>query len=70
MNKIKDYLIGGACALAIGAVLFFAVIKASELPDVWFSYKTQDCVQVVNYVEGQNYSCENLPPKYYHVWVK
>ena len=70
MNKIKDYLIGGALAFAIGAVLCLAVIKASELPDVWFSYKTQDCVQVVNYVEGQNYSCENLPPKYYHVWVE
>jgi len=70
MNKIKDYLIGGAFAFAIGAAICFAVIKASELPDVWFSYKTQDCVQVVNYVEGQNYSCENLPPKYYHVWVE
>lgn len=40
------------------------------LPDVMFSYSTDECVQVMNYVEGENYSCENFPAKFHHVWVK
>ena len=62
-----------ASGLAIGLLTFgftYAMLSASALPDVWFSHSTGDCVQVLNYAEGDNYSCENMPPRYYHVWVK
>lgn len=60
-------------SLMIGAMIFFfsyAVLSSAGLPDVWFSHSTGDCVKVLNYVEGDNYSCENMPPRYYHVWTE
>lgn len=55
-----------------GAVFMFvqAFFNATSLPDVWFSYATNDCVKVINYKEGDNFSCENLPPRFYHAWVE
>lgn len=58
------------CAFVIVGMLVFAFDVGASLPDVWFSYSTNECVKVINYVEGQNYSCENLPTKFYHVWVE
>jgi hypothetical protein len=49
--------------------LVMAIDNAAALPDVHFSYSTQDCVKVVNY-KDDNFSCEKLPGKYYHVWVE
>lgn len=48
----------------------YAFLWAMSLPDVWVSYSTNECVNVINYVEGQNYSCENMPAKFNHVWVE
>lgn len=55
---------------AMAAFIFTAVNNALTLPDVWYSYSTNDCVKVLNYAEGDNYSCENLPKRFYHVWVE
>ena len=38
----------------------YLLLTASS-QDVYFSYKTNNCMKVVNYVEGHNYSCEHLP---------
>jgi hypothetical protein len=51
-------------------VLMFVFAKAASIPDVHVSYSTDECVKVINYVEGENYSCENLPSKFNHVWVQ
>ena len=62
-----------ASVLVISAsvVVFYGFLdKAFSIPDVQFSYSTDQCVKVLNYVEGDNYNCENLPPKFNHVWVK
>lgn len=57
--------------VAVGIGLFtYLFLTAMAMPDVWFSYSTGECVSVVNYVEGDNYSCENLPSKFNHVWVE
>lgn len=61
-------------SLTIAGVLFsamtvWALQTASSLPDVYFSYATNDCVKVVNYTDTE-YSCENLPRRFYHVWVE
>jgi len=57
-----------ACAFIIFGFMSYAVNTAIHLPDVHFSYSTQDCVKVVNY--GTDYTCENLPKRFYHVWVE
>lgn len=49
---------------------FFMLDKMFSIPDVHFSYSTDECVKVLNYTEGDNYSCENLPSKFNHVWVQ
>lgn len=70
MSNFTGYLASG---LAIGLLTFgftYSLLNAVALPDVWYSYSTNECVKVLNYAEGDNYSCENLPPKYHHVWVK
>jgi len=53
-----------------GVVVFDAFFNALMLPDVWFSYSTGECVKVLNYADGDSYSCENMPSKFNHVWVK
>jgi hypothetical protein len=64
-NMIMSVMIG-----SLIFVLSYAVLSSAELPDVWFSYSTGDCVKVLNYAEGDTYSCENMPPRYYHVWTE
>lgn len=49
---------------------FFMLDKMFSIPDVHFSYSSDECVKVLNYAEGDNYSCENLPSKFNHVWVQ
>lgn len=58
--------------LTVVAVLaiFQILLSAMALPDVHVSYSSGECVEVLNYVEGENYSCENMPEKFNHVWVK
>ena len=55
---------------ALAAVVVHLAFEALAMPDVWFSYSTDECVKVINYDEGENYSCENMPSKFNHVWVK
>jgi len=64
-----EILISGLIFGLLCGVLTYSVLSAASLPDVWFSYSTGDCVKVLNYNEGDAYSCENLPSRYYHVWV-
>jgi len=70
VSNTTSYIASG---LAIGLLTFgftYAMLTAAGLPDVWFSYETQECVKVLNYEKEDNYSCENMPPRYYHVWVE
>ena len=58
-----------AASVLFTIALIWALDTASSLPDVYFSYSTNECVQVVNYTDTV-YDCENLPKRFYHVWVK
>ena len=51
------------------AGLVWAVDYSFSLPDVHMSYETGACVEVINYADT-NFSCENMPAKFHHVWVK
>lgn len=61
---------GGVVFAIVCGLCAYAVLDAMSLPDVHFSYETDECVRVLNYVESDQYSCENLPNKFNHVWVK
>jgi hypothetical protein len=65
-KALVSFSMAGVAVVALG----FAVNSALQLPDVYFSYSTDECVKVVNYKEDHNYSCELLPAKFHHVWVQ
>ena len=70
MSKIFGYLVTGGMISGVVIALAFAINSSIQLPDVYFSYATDECVKVVNYAEGHNYTCDNLPTKFYHAWVQ
>ncbi len=41
-----------------------------DMPSVHVSNSSQECVEVINFAPEDNYSCEDLPKIYHHVWVK
>lgn len=55
---------------AFAAFAAYGMVYALSIPDVMVSYETRQCVEVINYSDSTNYSCENMPSKYNHVWVK
>ena len=67
---MKNILLTVVCALG----LFVGADYAFSIPDVHVSYETDQCVSVINYdtalFSGGDYSCENMPSKYNHVWVQ
>ena len=69
-NMIKNLLIGAA----FGAAVFAFADYATSIPSVKMSYATNACVEVQNYPSTlfgtTNYSCENMPTKFNHVWVQ
>ena len=69
-QTIQNLVIGAA----VGAGIFAMVDYAMSIPDVLVSYETNMCQQVQNYdsvMFGTTaYSCENMPEKFNHVWVK
>ena len=70
VKKIFDYTLSIliVCSLIVG--LAWAMTSAAQMPDVHVSHSTGECVKVINYDERFDYTCENLPEKYNHVWVK
>jgi len=65
---MKNTLIITAAFVAGFTLVIYLLNSALNMPDVYFSYSTKECTKVVNY--GTMYTCENLPEKYNHIWVK
>jgi len=67
---IKSLLVG----LFVGGALFVLADYALSIPDVKMSYATNTCVEVINYPSTlfgtTNFSCELMPTKFNHIWVK
>jgi hypothetical protein len=67
-NYLNGFLCGSVATLlafCIGVILY----TVESDPTVHFSWSTEECVEVINY-NGSNYTCDNLPDRYNHVWVK
>lgn len=64
MNMMNDLLLGVLMMvlLVVGVV---SIKNSLQLPTVEMSNSTGKCVRVIG--EG---SCESLPVRYHHVWVK
>ena len=57
MGFLTPSQILSAVAAGAATALFVYVCLASlDMPDVWYSYATGECVQVLNYAEGDNYT--------------
>ena len=68
MSKVFSVSLTVAMVIGLITGLLVAIDKAAALPDVHFSYSTNECVKVVNYDDDDNYSCENLAQEVLHVW--
>ena len=62
-------LFTAAVVLGLAGFAAYAGNEALKMPDVHFSYSTDSCVKVVNYTDEQ-FTCENYPSKFNHVWVQ
>ena len=66
---MKSSLINGVLLVSIVSLAVIGVNYAASIPDMEVSYSTGECVKVINYADTE-YSCENQPQKYNHIWVK
>jgi len=66
---MKNALFTLGMAAPLVGLLGFVVLDATAMPDVHVSYSTGECVEVINYADT-DYSCENYPVKFNHVWVQ
>ena len=66
---MKQAIFSVALAAPFVGLLGWAVLDAAAMPDVHFSYATNQCVKVVNYTD-EEFTCENYPSKFNHVWVQ
>jgi len=69
MKGLYEVMFGTAAVLVV-AIWSQAVATTLDMPEVHLSSLTEECVRVVNYTESHDYSCQNLPKTYNHVWVK
>ena len=71
MAKTLGYTVGSILFIVVA---FLMMDYAFSIPNVIESYSTGECVTVENYpgivFNQEMYSCENMPSKFYHVYVK
>ena len=60
--------------VVVGTIYLTAIgqglLSVINMPDVHMSNSTGECVEVINYHPDDAYTCDNLPERYNHVWVK
>lgn len=64
---MKNVILNSVIVAAFAVAILGTVVYAMSIPDVVVSYSTGNCVEVINYADT-DYSCENMPSKYNHVW--
>ena len=68
-KKTLDYIISYILVGGLFTLLVYMLVFTSYIPDVHVSHSTGECVKVINYGD-QDWSCDNLPSKYTHIWVQ
>lgn len=67
MLMLRNFILSVVAVCGIPAVLLYAFIVATDMPDVIFSYSSKQCIKVI-YPDGTEGSCDKLPRKFNHVW--
>ena len=67
---MKTFLLQVVVIVSVLIALLFILGDALDIPDVHVSHSTNECVKVINYKEGDKYSCTDMPSKYNMIWVK
>jgi len=66
---LRNGLLASAAIWGLIALLVFLAIKLwADTPIVYKSWKTQQCVRVVD--PAEEHTCDNLPDKYELKWVE
>lgn len=66
---LRNGLLASAAIWGLIALLVFLAIKLwADTPIVYKSWKTQQCVRVVD--PAEEHTCDNLPDKYELEWVE
>jgi len=62
----------GSFIVICSLVVWFAIAisKWASIPVVQYSHSSGECVQVVNFVEDDRYTCSKLPDRYTREWAK
>jgi len=68
--KNVDLTVTTIFVILLLAILLMLMLLTSPKAEVLVSNSTGECVKVINYTDDTNYTCDNLPPKYNHIWVK
>ena len=68
-KKLLDYSISYLLVVGLFAILVYMMLFMSAMPEVYVSHSTGECVKVINYGD-QDWTCDNLPSKYTHIWVQ
>ena len=66
--KLNNVLLG-VIGVLIAILGYQAMGTILDMPDVMVSNSSKECVEVINYGDT-DWSCDNLPSKYNHIWVK
>ena len=67
---MTDKIAAIAGGLFVGLLFVDSLMYSLNLPEVQISHSTGECVKVINFRIEDTWSCDNLPEKYNHVWVK
>ncbi len=67
MNRLIFTLAYAALLAVLGSAVFVVLGDALSLPVVEYSYSSGECVRVIG---PTLYTCDNLPRRYQHVWVR
>lgn len=68
-KRFLDYTISYLLVGGLFVLLVYMMLFMTSMPDVHVSYSTGECVEVINYGD-QDWTCDNLPRKYTHIWVE
>jgi hypothetical protein len=69
MSFYKMVLSNMILLVIVFGCLFWVIFSTMTMPDVHMSYSQNTCVRVINY-DNTDFSCDNMPVKYNHIWIQ
>lgn len=65
---MNNFTLGGIVFATTFFLFYSLIVSVTDMPDVFVDYNTNECIKVVNF-DDRNFTCDDLPSKYNHVWV-